>query len=223
MKQIKSIFLIVILSNLMGCSVIYKNAIYDDFNINKPKNIGLLVTYKSILEVPTGHDFQFSEFSIYPDTVDQGSSLAYQSNSAPEYFISTSQIYTIFESILKTKMFIPFEIDESVISKPDTIKRVIEEIKAKYKNQIDAVLFVDFSPMFNKYFASKGVKNNNGYSCYYRYAVFDLLSGKILLRYKNVLHLDFYFKPNPSEDEMSKDILEIMISDLNANFPMCEK
>jgi hypothetical protein len=223
MKQIKSILIIIIFSDLMGCSVIYKNAIYDDFNVNKPKNIGLFVTYKSILEVPAGHDFQFSESSIYPDTVDQGSSLAYKSNSTPEYFISTSQIYAVFESIIKTKKFNPFEIEESIISKPDTIKHVIEEIKSKYKNQIDAILFLDFSPMFNKYFASKGVKGNNGYSCYYRYALFDLLTGKILLRYKNVLHLDFYFKSHPSEDEMSKDILELMMSDLNDNFPMSIK
>lgn len=204
-----------------GCSIIYKNTVYNEFNEYKPKKIGIAISEKSILERSAGNNSQFSESSIYPDTIDAGSQLGYKGNSTDEDFITTKQVCDIFKLVLNGKNYSYVNIDTTYLTKPDTIKNILNEINKNEYNKYDAILFVDYSPMFNRYFASFGIFDNPGYSCYYRYALFDLKSGKILIRYKEVLALDFYSEPNPSKEKMGNDISDLLKKDLEDNFPKC--
>lgn len=219
MKNILPIAGILLLFLVSSCSIIYKNTVYDSFNENKPVNIGVIISHKSILERPAGHDHHFSEDSIFPDTLDDGSFLGYKNNSTDEDFIDSKQIYNIFKLILEKKTYHCNSIEANYFIKPDTIKNIITRIRGSDENQFDAVLFVDYSPMFNREAAKMGIWDNPGHSCYYRYGLFDLHSGQILIRYKKALFLEFYFNPKPSVSEIANDITNLMQEDLEENFP----
>jgi len=212
------LFFGIILLIFSGCMVVNKNKVYNTYATMKPKSIAIIVQPKNILERPASGN-QFSEFSLFPDTIDKGSSLAYKSNSLVADFINTKQVVTLFKKELTSKKYSCQLLSKDHVPKSNTIKSIIKELQVDLAGKFDAILFVDYSPMFNRYIASKGVSGNQGHSLYYRYALFDLSTGQLLVRYQEVLHLEFYFKQKPSDEEMAKDIELLLSKDLQKNFP----
>jgi len=219
MKNKLIIFLLVVVSfTCQGCGIAYRNKIYDDFEKRNPKKIAMFFAKKSILERP-GTIGQFSLSSIFPDTVDKGSSLAYKKTSKEGNFFSESQINDVFGFVLAQKGYAVENNSEFASQEVDAISNIIGNLKASSEFDFDAALFVDYSDMYNTYFARKGVSNNPGHAIYYRYALFDIETGKILVRYLQIVHPEFYSKGFYSEDDIVREISHLLIRDLNEHFP----
>ncbi|MBC8193807.1 MAG: hypothetical protein ISR95_07990 [Candidatus Marinimicrobia bacterium] len=198
---------------IISCGVTNRNMIFDDFKSNPPQKIGILIAEKNIFERPSTTGNHFVSSSMYPDFANQGSAMGYQSNSTAEKFINAQDIFESLDAILRAKGYELLALDSIQLNLPNMISTILADMQGREELDLDAVLFLDYSPMFNKYFASKGVQGNNGYSCYYRFSLFDLKTGAILMRRIDVLNADFYFRKNPSNSEMADDLLKIFAED----------
>lgn len=203
---------------LQGCSVIHRDKVFSEFNTLRPVRVGVLVDYKSILERPAGFR-QFSIQSIFPDTIDKGSNWAYKKNSSEAKVVSEREVNNLFAKILSEKGYEYSSLDLGGIHSPDSIGAILREGRIKWPEKVDAVLFIDFSDMFNRYFAGKGVAGNPGHALYFRYALFSLESCDILVRRETTLHPDFYFKSKYALEEMRFELLKLLEEELIKEFP----
>jgi hypothetical protein len=207
---------------LQGCGIKYRNKVFSEFNTLRPVRVGVLVDYKSILERTASFN-QFSIQSIYPDTIDRGSNWAYKKNSSEAKVVSEQEVNILFAKILSKKGYEYSSLDLGGIHSPDSIGSILREGRIRWPDTVDAVLFIDFSDMFNRYFAGKGVGGNPGHALYIRYALFSLEGCDILVRRETTLHPNFYFKSKYAPEEMRFELLKLLEEELIKEFPEAVK
>lgn len=214
--------LVALLFVSQSCGIARRNRLYDDFEKRAPKRIAMFLANKSILERSSMIQ-QFSVSSIFPDTLDKGSFWAFGRSSKEGDFLTDSQVNNIFISVLEQKGYEVENKSDFVSQRVNTISDIISNFKASTESNFDAALFVDYSDMYNTYFARKGVLNNPGHALQYRYALFNIETGRILLRYFDVVHPDSYYRAAYTEDDIVKEISGLLIKDLNENFPTLKR
>ena len=175
----KKYLLILLIVFPLGCGIVYRNRIYDEFNAHKPRHIGIILTKKSILERPSIID-QFSSSSVFPDTLDKGM-LGYRPTAKEANLLEEFRVIDVFREELQNKGYECFTIASELFQQPDTIINILEKLKPEWKSKVQAILFTDYS---------EGVivrGDWRGYLLYYRYALFSLETGDILIRHVEVV------------------------------------